>query len=268
MGNSNTKSIEPTAKVKVPTKYKCPVANRIMVNPQRIICTGNVYDELSITKWIESNRWYDPVSATPFTAPNGKLLKEECTELKNEIEQFLTDNDYYKEMVISENVGWNNAFARFDERIKEKALYYEELCQALRVKGHRLFFPNTNNKNDIAWNKDLLLLLSSSKIPIITLVGASRQGKSTLINDILGLHDNPAFEMSNSPDIAQTKGAWIALYKSPKLNKIEEKEEKKEHIEVGNIVYNQSFFIIDMEGLTNQFTKFTEKVFYSIYAFS
>eukprot|EP01084_Bolivina_argentea_P201449 344336_1 len=49
---------------------------------------------------------------------------------------------------------------------------------------------------------------------------------------------------------------------------VEEKEEKKEHIEVGNIVYNQSFFIIDMEGLTNQFTKFTEKVFYSIYAFS
>eukprot|EP01084_Bolivina_argentea_P175010 303105_1 len=263
----NTKSTEHAVKIKIPAKYRCPIANRIMVNPKRIICSGNVYDQLSITKWIKSKRTYDPLSATPFSTNNGKLLTEDCTELKHEIEQFITNNKYHKETLITEhNVNWNNVFALFDEKIKQKALYYERLCQSLRTTGHRLLFPNIKNKDNVDWNKDLLLLLLTTTVPIITLVGASRQGKSTLINDILGLQE--AFEMSNSPDIAQTKGAWIALYKAASTgDKIDEKEEKKEE-HISTVNYNQSFFIVDMEGLTNQFTKFTEKVFYSIYAFS
>eukprot|EP01084_Bolivina_argentea_P293063 503989_1 len=265
MGNTNTKSIEPAAKIKIPMKYKCPIANCIMVNPKRILCSGNVYDELSIQKWVQSKRTYDPIAATPFTSGNGKILTEECTELKKEIEQFLADNSYWKDRRIAENnVNWNNVFITFDEKMQEKASYYETLCSSLMIQGHRLLLPSISNTNEVEWNKDLVLLLLQSNIPIITVIGASRQGKSTLLNDILGLHDNPAFEMSNSPVIAQTKGAWVALYTSKNMDN----DDIKQNEINSKISYNESFFIIDMEGLTNQVTKFTEKVFYALYAFS
>eukprot|EP01084_Bolivina_argentea_P070364 127916_1 len=268
MGNSKSKSVQPSAKNRIPQKYKCPIAQSIMLNPIRIVCSGNVYDKLSITKWNESKRTYDPVSGTPFICQNEKLLIRECTHLKQGIQQFLEENKCYQEThTVNENLDWEQLCIECDQKIKETTLKYEQICQSLLTKGHRLLFPN--DKKDVRYDQKLLELLSASIIPIITFIGASRHGKSTLLNDILGLHENPAFEMSNSPDIAQTKGAWVALYNPPNLNHHKDtKEEKKENDELIQILYDQSFFLIDMEGLTKQVTKFTEKIFYAVYAFS
>eukprot|EP01084_Bolivina_argentea_P316224 548084_1 len=265
--NTKEKSVQPTTKKKIPTKFKCPITKRIMLKPQRIICSGNVYDELSISQWIESGRTYDPLSATPFVLVDAKLLRHECTELKEEIEKFLNENEYYKQThVINENLDWNKLFMDCDEKNRKKALQYKDLCDSLLIKGHCLLFPNAANKNVVEWDTDLLLLLSTNKIPIITFIGASRHGKSTLLNDILGLNQHPAFEMSNSPDVAQTKGAWAALsqYEATKLDVGDEKQ-------MGGLRsnnYGESFFLLDMEGITNQVTDFTEKVFYCVYCFS
>eukprot|EP01083_Nonionella_stella_P041630 112812_1 len=254
MGKSPSKPTEPKTKKKIPSKYKCPIAKRIMVNPVCVVASGRIYDQMSITKWLESKRPYDPITAVPFVS----LLTTKCDGLQAQIQTFCTQNGYDKNdgLMVNENLNWNALFQACDRKIRQKIIDYERLKTSLRTKAIPLLFTDKNDTKNMQWNESLLLLLITSDIPIFTFIGASREGKSTLLNDIIGISN--VFGVSNSPDIAQTKGAWAALC----IN--DETEEEK----VTNAVYDDSFFLIDMEGLTNQFTEFTEKVFYAVYAFS
>eukprot|EP01083_Nonionella_stella_P155106 500625_1 len=83
---------EPKTKRNIPTKYKCPIANRIMVNPVCVVASGQIYDKMSITKWVESKRPYDPITAVPFVS----LLTTKCDGLQTQIETFCTQNGYDK----------------------------------------------------------------------------------------------------------------------------------------------------------------------------
>eukprot|EP01083_Nonionella_stella_P269822 913228_1 len=254
MGKSPSKPTEPKTKKKIPSKYKCPIAKRIMVNPVCVVASGRIYDQMSITKWLESKRPYDPITAVPFVS----LLTTKCDGLQAQIQTFCTQNGYDKNdgLMVNENLNWNALFQACDRKIRQKIIDYERLKTSLRTKAIPLLFTDKNDTKNMQWNESLLLLLITSDIPIFTFIGASREGKSTLLNDIIGVPN--AFDVSNSPDIAQTKGAWAALC----INDGTEEEKG------ANVVYENSFFLIDMEGLTNQFTEFTEKVFYAVYAFS
>eukprot|EP01084_Bolivina_argentea_P273038 465015_1 len=265
MGNSffKQKSEQPNVKKRIPPKYICPIAQRIMVNPKRVISSGNIYDELSISKWKQAKEptVYDPISGLPFASTINN-----CAELKSEIENYLKNNEHYNNnnYLVHENLEWSNLLNEIDRKFQQKKLTLQHLCESLQIKGHCFLFPNKNNPNNVEWDTDILSILSKQAIPIISFVGAAREGKSTLLNDILGLHYNQPFETSNSPDIPHTKGAWIALYLPP-TSKNSEKEEKLQN---DQMTYDQPFVLVDMEGLTNQVTQFTEKVFYAIYALS
>eukprot|EP01084_Bolivina_argentea_P270803 460547_1 len=53
-------------------------------------------------------------------------------------------------------------------------------------------------------------------IPVVCIMGPSRNGKSTIINGLLGVKD--ACKTSTKANVALTKGAWITKY-STKPNK-------------------------------------------------
>eukprot|EP01084_Bolivina_argentea_P232820 392295_1 len=260
---------QPVVKKKAPSKYICPIAQKIMIKPKKITCSQYIYDELSIKNWIASKRYYDPITGTPWiTDSAGQLLQERCEELSYEIKQYLKNNDqYFNESDTVQSITkdkWDKLFKDCDDKIAEKIQEYQKLHESMLHKSYRLFFPPQLHEPDapnydILWNQDLLLLLSTTNIPVITFVGPSRCGKSTLLNDILRCGNNPIFSVSDSPNVAETKGAWIARYQSLSTDNEEKKDEMSS---------NQTFYVVDMEGLSHQFTQFTEKVFYGIYLIS
>mmetsp|Transcript_10542 Transcript_10542/g.15847 ORF Transcript_10542/g.15847 Transcript_10542/m.15847 type:complete len:437 (-) Transcript_10542:9-1319(-) len=105
------------------------------------------------------------------------------------------------------------------------------------------------------------------------MIGPSRNGKSTIVNDILGVQG--VCKVSESSNEAETKGGWIAKY-STASNKedagnvfavqdtVEGNEESK-HIEHEHA---EEIYLLDMEGLSHSVTPFTKRLFYACYAFS
>ena len=59
-------------------------------------------------------------------------------------------------------------------------------------------------------------IILDPNIPVVCIMGPSRNGKSTIVNDILGVKD--ACKVSSTANVAQTKGAWITKYSSNKHN--------------------------------------------------
>ena len=59
-------------------------------------------------------------------------------------------------------------------------------------------------------------IILDPNIAVVCIMGPSRNGKSTIVNDILGVKD--ACKVSSTANVAQTKGAWITKYSSNKHN--------------------------------------------------
>ena len=108
----------------------------------------------------------------------------------------------------------------------------------------------------------------------------SRNGKSTIINDILGIN---ACATSTKSNVAKTKGAWITLFEPDHDGAHANKEEAKINVEenksdpdpaiinkTSKLVHcsDNKYYILDMESLTHGVTKFTKKLFYACYAAS
>eukprot|EP01083_Nonionella_stella_P129554 393096_1 len=101
-----------------------------------------------------------------------------------------------------------------------------------------------NNCSGIDYDSSILL---QPDIPVVCVMGPSRNGKSTIVNDILGVKD--ACKVSSRANVASTKGAWIAKYSHTAHD-----GQRKE------------FYLLDMEGLSHNVTKFTKQLFYACYA--
>eukprot|EP01083_Nonionella_stella_P220062 787711_1 len=149
---------EPKTQRKIPNKYTCPIANRIMVNPVCVVASGRIYDKMSIAKWIESKRPYDPITAVPFVS----LLTTKCDGLQAQIETFCAQIDYNKNdgLIVNENLNWNALFQACDCKIRQKITDYERLKTSLRTKAIPLLFPDKNKPKNMQWNESLLLLLT------------------------------------------------------------------------------------------------------------
>eukprot|EP01084_Bolivina_argentea_P270801 460545_1 len=112
-------------------------------------------------------------------------------------------------------------------------------------------------------------------IPVVCIMGPSRNGKSTIINGLLGVKD--ACKTSTKANVALTKGAWITkystkphkdemndvmnIYQQEGVNDTEEKKEEKTDD-------FSEFYLLDMEGLSHNVTAFTKRLFYACYATS
>eukprot|EP01083_Nonionella_stella_P069855 186485_1 len=101
-----------------------------------------------------------------------------------------------------------------------------------------------NARSGIAYNSSIFL---QPDIPVVCVMGPSRNGKSTIVNDILGVKD--ACKVSSSSNVATTKGAWIAKYSH-----------------TAHDGQRKAFYLLDMEGLSHNVTKFTKQLFYACYA--
>eukprot|EP01083_Nonionella_stella_P155107 500626_1 len=170
MGQTETRTYvpEPKTKRKIPTKYKCAITNRIMVNPVSMVASGRIYDKMSITKWIESKRSYDPTTAVPFVS----LLTTKCDGLQAQIQTFCSQNGYDKNdgLIVNENLNWNALFQACDRKIRQKIVDYERLKTSLRTKAIPLLFTDKNNPKNMKWNESLLLLLGGGLLTdVITL---------------------------------------------------------------------------------------------------
>lgn len=101
-------------------------------------------------------------------------------------------------------------------------------------------------------------------------MGPARNGKSTIVNDILRCQ---ACATSVRADVPMTGGAWITLYQPhsdhPEENNGNSNDYKEEKDNGdGKSEPKAQFYIMDMEGVSHGFTTLTKKLFYACYAIS
>ena len=148
-------------------------------------------------------------------------------DLREKINEYLESNVEYKSLQSTKHIDWDKLFQDKADHIQWLKQEYLRQQKQLTKKAQILFSKQrvTPGRND----DDLLLndptnkldyheLPLRSDIPIITFTGPSRTGKSTLLNDILGVSD--AFKVSSSPNIQCTTGAWIACYNSRRMQNV------------------------------------------------
>jgi len=267
-----------------------------MAKPTMVLSSLKVYDDTTIRKWIESERYYDPMTGIPMAVGQWQLLLYPRTNLQEKIERFLVKYPALRAQQFDESdqtTDWEALFKVYELKIKEKYIQMAKDQSELRVRAKQIFKPldlesvktrksdvlqiedeaegksaNASVKQDaigIEYDESIVLL---PDIPIVCFMGPSRNGKSTIVNDILGVKE--ACGVSFKSDIALTKGAWITLYSSkgdpePGANGSDDSEDQKE-VMASSAVTKPEFYVLDMEGLSHQVTKFTKRLFYACYA--
>eukprot|EP01084_Bolivina_argentea_P270807 460555_1 len=279
MGNSQTdgehKQAEDAKQTEIPREYMDPIVNKIMANPVMILSSMNVYDEITIDKWVQSQRSCDPLTGIPLSIGGYPLLKIHRDDIKQNIEDFLNKHPMHKSQIIHNNDDqqWKLLFQKHDNAIKNIHANYSQQLNDLKKKAKQIFKPSVNNymilndqkcandESNIIFDDNIIL---QPDIPVICIMGPSRNGKSTIINDILNVKD--ATKVSSNANTPETKGAWIALFEGnmdknsfPTYEGDEFKYKDEETVR---------FYVLDMEGLSHSVTQFTKKLFYACYATS
>eukprot|EP01084_Bolivina_argentea_P079323 143908_1 len=293
MGNNNAAEQQEEKKtsnvsefVVVPPKYKDPITHKIMKRPTMVLSSMSVYDHKTITKWMESKRGFDPLTGIPMALGKWPVILEPRVDLQIKIEEFIKENPSYKSQVFNEkdeSIDWKILFESYDQKIRAQYQQILDDQSSLRFKAKPLFKSSDDIKigsvaGDISVMYDDSIVLRSD-IPVICIMGPSRNGKSTIVNDILDVKQ--ACATSTNPNVALTKGAWIAKYSTkPKnssnsnvgdiyqlqdsqdIKQADEKESKETKVDDEC----DEFYLLDMEGLSHDVTKFTKRIFYACYA--
>eukprot|EP01083_Nonionella_stella_P134117 408067_1 len=276
----------PVPKV-VPWQYKDPITKKIMREPVMVLSSMRVYENTSIRKWMESKRCFDPSTGIPMALHKWPILLEPRPNLKQKIAEFISKNPSFKSKVFKENdesIEWESLFASFHTKATRKYQKIEGDQFALKQKAKQIFKPciADDDGKTIKYDKSIILL---PEIPVVCIMGPARNGKSTLVNDLLTAKN--ACQTSTTSDVSCTKGAWIAKFQ-PKSQSVHDQivdagnvfqvdmcsyEEKKSEDVITEDVYNKQreedgFYLLDMEGLSLGVTSFTKRLFYACYATS
>eukprot|EP01084_Bolivina_argentea_P005487 10337_1 len=253
-----------------------------------------VYDVATIQLWVESKRYYDPLTGIPLSVGSWPLLLYHRDDLQRKITKFLAKYPQHKSQLFDKennSIEWGSLFAKYEEQIKQKFQQIQQNDDDLKLQAKCIFKKIQMDENgavmDSHSNEEMKFdneekigiyyddtIILDPNIPVVCFMGPSRNGKSTIVNDILGVKD--ACKISESSNVAQTKGGWIAKY-SQSINgddneggniyQVEETkndaDEKKQ--EQTKIV---EFYLLDMEGLSHYVTRFTKRLFYACYAVS
>ena len=273
-----------------------------MCEPVMVLSSTIVYENTTIIKWMESGRDYDPITGIPMQVGKLPRLLMPRNDRKQKATDFIEKHASFAKAVFNpetdkDKIDWETLFTVCEAKIKNINQGIIDNQKNLRFESKQLFRPLIMN-NDIGSDgdkKEIEEKLNDDEIrvafdeqfvldpaiPVVCFMGPSREGKSTIINDILGYD---ACKTSTKSNIALTKGAWITLYQGnidhrgvvtgandaldePQLQTEGEPEdlnlERKE--DDGNTAMIE-FYLLDMEGLSHQVTKFTEKLFYACYA--
>eukprot|EP01084_Bolivina_argentea_P087420 157890_1 len=296
--HNNTQSIE------IPTQYQDPITNKIMKEPIMILSSMQVYDNTTITKWIQSKRYYDPMTGIPLSVGGLPLLLQPRIDIQKDINQFINKHPQIKSQITDKYDDYESLFKLRETQIKQKYQQFEQEQTLLASVPKQIFGKITLHPNDtidsieidsgfelinpseneikqfdneenvgVKYDESIILM---PHIPVICIMGPSRNGKSTLVNDLLGVPN--ACAVSPDAGTALTKGAWIAKYSAKSTNvdiegnmyQIEETKnidnDMDEKMESKNDC--KEFYLLDMEGLSNQATKYTKRLFYACYAIS
>eukprot|EP01083_Nonionella_stella_P055611 146593_1 len=266
--------------LQVPERFLDPITNKIMAKPTMIMSSMKVYDDytddITINKWIKSKRFYDPMTGIPMSVGGWPLLLRPLRSLQKRIQRFLQKYPAFTLQVLNEkdeSIHWESLFQIHESKIKEKYLRLAQEQSDLTRKARQIFAPlkletgdefTSENKNDdgIGIDYDESIILSPD-IPIVCFMGPSRNGKSTIVNDMLGVKD--ACATSSKADVPLTKGAWIAMYSTQNQDEDEQKEPGNANPQNAQ---SPAFYVLDMEGLSHEVTKFTKRLFYACYATS
>eukprot|EP01084_Bolivina_argentea_P286988 492403_1 len=253
-GKDETKQVD-----LIPSKYLCPITKKIMSYPVMAVYSGKIYDILTISIWLAHKNEHltkvDPMTGIPLCTENKKPLIMKLPELKSEINQFLKDNPQHTNKALSAASDIDNWKAiLFDDAPRRFQQFIEECRNQMeRVKNKGLPFLSSCDDEkcqQIHWNNQVPL---HTNFKYISFIGPSRNGKSTLLNDIMGKQD--VFDTDDSPDISCTKGVFAALFDHNKKGKTKN-------------IASKSFFLLDNEGLSHNVTELTKKLFYASYAIS
>eukprot|EP01084_Bolivina_argentea_P301072 519301_1 len=271
---------EKTNDIQIPTKFFDPITNKIMCQPTMVLSSMVIYDNTTINKWIESKRGFDPMTGIPMSIGRWPLLLQTRNDIKRKIEDFIQKYPIHKSQMLDandESIQWEALFALHETKIKDKVDKIAKEQSELKTTSKQIFKRQKEEKNDL--NDDIIgvkyddSIIFQSDIPVICIMGPSRCGKSTIVNDILGVKD--VCKVSDKSNVALTKGAWIAKYSNTVTNESNsnyvfqvqdtqtgEIEEEKE----GTNMTKTEFYLLDMEGLSHNVTTFTKQLFYACYA--
>ena len=275
--------------VEIPKDLLDPLTHKIMLEPVMALASMKVYEQTTIDKWLESKRNYDPVTGIPMSVGPLPVLLRPREDIALRVSDFIEKYPQFKSKVFKkektddndvsdvDGINWKSLFESCDQRVKQ---IMEELIgdqtrlktHAKQIFGARIPEDKKQNENDdnveIVYNESVLL---DPAIPIICFMGPSRNGKSTIVNDILGAS---ACETSTKSNVAKTKGAWITLYDHKSDDaKMDIKQVEENKFDPGSQTNarptsESKFYILDMEGLSHGVTKATKKLFYACYATS
>eukprot|EP01084_Bolivina_argentea_P270804 460548_1 len=288
----------------IPEEFKDPITKKIMAQPTMILSSLKIYDACTIKYWIDSKRYYDPLTGIPMSVAGYPLLLYPRDDIKNKITQFLAKYPSKKTQLFRENdksIQWKSLFKLHETRVKHKFEIIKKNQEDLKFRAKPIFRKlrldengigielveddekrkKKDTENDIGIEYDTSVILLSD-IPVICFMGPSRNGKSTIVNDILGVKN--ACIVSQRSNVAQTKGGWIAKYCKYEQSKAfnegnvyqidgsvtNDEEDEKNEFEVleEKQQVGDEFYLLDMEGLSHNVTKFTKRLFYACYATS
>jgi len=211
-------------------KYKCPISQEIMEEPVMVVESGNIYDMLSILKWFQSGRNYDPINRTQLTCPylhfEAALQKEIKSLCQVERESNNWDDKKWEKQIETCDKYFNENLNKNDRN--------QEFIEGLKLKPIQLV--NVDDTSQTISFADIAKDAIFHNIPIITVTGPSRNGKSTLLDDLLRYQfssqqnfvnrfygqkmkkDNEEdlegkyFKISHDESKSCTKGAWLGYY--------------------------------------------------------
>eukprot|EP01084_Bolivina_argentea_P270800 460543_1 len=177
----------------IPLNLSDPITKKIMANPIMIVSSLQVYDSITIKKWIESKRYYDPITGIPMCLGGWPLLLQRRADIQLEIKKFIQKNPLYKSNVLTEqdekSIEWESIFKTIDIQIQDKCKEIIHDQTEMRVKAKQLYKP-IQLKDDaelgIEYEDSIML---DPNIPVVCIMGPSRNGKSTIINGLLGVKD-------------------------------------------------------------------------------
>ena len=231
-----------------------------------ILSSMKVYDDVTIKKWVQSERYYDPLTGIPMSVAGWPLLLQPRQDIQRKIDRFLRTYPSFKSSVFDEaddTIHWDELFKKYEEKIKDKYTRIVAEQSELKTKAKQIFKPmdmgmpqnggddfvvikekkkdkdEEKKKNDEDHNVGIFYddsIILQPDIPVVCIMGPSRKGKSTIVNDILGVKN--ACKISLSSNVAYTKGGWIALYTTApdvhqEHNPTDDNEEREDFKEEG-----------------------------------
>eukprot|EP01084_Bolivina_argentea_P201446 344333_1 len=207
-----------------------------MTDPVQILKSGMIYDAITVKflQKLQSN--IDPITGVLISIGRGKPIVMRKDKLKKAINKFRNEHNIDSDLINTFHdvkskklweCTWQRLYDKYDVK-KQQQLIYKKSLPIFYTENEGKTDENYDEKQDdnisdedsalLQWDSDLMYINHTS-VPIITIMGPSRIGKSFLFNAMLKnkfsdseMSQYEIFETSNSGNTAQTKGAWISLY--------------------------------------------------------